>query len=285
MPFHARRPRAPLDRAVTLLWTVTDQPAPTRLERVLPTGTAQLVVNLAEDRTRTYDEDRALACSTTSGSVLSGPRSRYTVIDTDEQVDLVGAIVTPAGLPCLWRGPASDLAEQDVPLDSLWPAREVARLRERLLSAPTPDARLDALEASLGAWLHPAEPHPAVALALDVFHRHPSAARVRDAVARSGFSARYVIDRFKMQVGLAPKPYCRVLRFQQAVRRAHRGALDDWSALAIDCGFADQSHLVREFRAFAGLPPSAYLDRRTSHHNHVRLLDADGTPLDAPDMA
>ncbi|MCC6165097.1 MAG: helix-turn-helix domain-containing protein [Acidobacteria bacterium] len=60
-------------------------------------------------------------------------------------------------------------------------------------------------------------------------------------------------------------------RFQLALARAARGTPDDWAAIAADCGFADQPHLMRECHAFAGMLPSAYLDRRAVHHTHVAI--------------
>lgn len=251
------------------------------LERVLPSGMAQLVINLAEDRTRSYDETRGFARADMAGSVISGASSRYTIIDTDEQCDVVGACFAPAGMPALLRPDADELSDADVPLDALWGTRSIDRLRTQLQEAASPDRRLDVLEQALAAHWRERPVHPAVACALALFARHPAVATVGDAVDASGFSARYLIDRFTAQVGLAPKRFCRVRRFQRAITLAHRGALEDWAAIAADCGFADQPHLVHEFRAFAGLPPSSYLARRTAHRNHVRLMHADGTPVES----
>jgi AraC-like DNA-binding protein len=259
---------------------VTSTPGPRLLERVLPTGTAQVVLNLAENRTRGYDESRALAMRESSGSLLCGPSSRYGVIDTDEQYDVVGACIAPGGLPSLVSPRAEEFADTDVPLDALWGDRTIDRLRTRLLEAATADARLDVLEdALLSAW-RDRPMHPAVACALDAFARRPAVTTVGDAVEAAGVSARHLIDRFTAQIGLTPKRFCRVRRFQRAIALAHRGAPEDWATIAADCGFSDQPHLIHEFHAFAGLPPSAYLDQRTRHRNHVRFLHADGTPVE-----
>lgn len=273
MSFHARRPRAPLDQCIDLLWSVQVEAVTHRLERVLPTGTAQLVVNLAADHINTYDAD-GRHDGTEPGAVLAGPRSRFAVIDAEAQSNVVGACIVPGGLPMLLPGAAHELIETDVPLEALWDVRGVARLRERLLYCTTPSTRLDVLEAALLERYRPRALHPAVACALDVFDRSPAIARVDDVVRASGFSARYVIERFKAQVGLAPKRFCRVRRFQLAVERAHRGRGEDWACLALDCGFYDQAHLINEFRAFAGLPPSSYLAHQTPHQNHVTFVQS-----------
>jgi AraC-like DNA-binding protein len=255
-------------------------PGPRLLERVLPSGMAQVVINLAENRTRGYDESRGFALRESSGSLLCGPSTRYGIIDTDEQWDVVGACVTPGGLPSLVSSRAEAFADAEVPLDALWGDRTIDRLRTRLLEARTPDARLDVLEAALARQWRDQALHPAVACALDAFARRPAVTTVADAVDAAGVSARHLIDRFSAQVGLTPKRFCRVRRFQRAVALAHRGALEDWAMIAADCGFSDQSHLIHEFRAFAGLPPTTYLDARTPHRNHVRFFHTDGTPAE-----
>ncbi len=274
MSFHARRPRAPLDTCVDVLWSVASARTPHRLERVLPTGTAQLVLNLAADRINTYDGHAGVPTGSEPGSILSGPRSTVAVIDGDAQYDVVGACIVPGGLPMLAPAAAYEMAEADIPLDALWSDAIVSRLRDRLHAATTAAARLDVLEAGLIEQMRPRRLHPAVASALDAFARHPSAARVDRVVRESGFSARYLIDRFKAQVGLTPKRYCRVQRFQLAVARAHRGHAEEWADLALDCGFCDQAHLINEFRDFSGVPPSVYLDNRTAHQNHVTFVQS-----------
>jgi AraC-like DNA-binding protein len=235
---------------------------------------AQVVVNLSEDRTRSYHANGAFV-QELSGSLVVGPRTRYDVIDTDEQHDVVGACFAPGGIASLLSPCATEFADTDVPLDALWGDRAVERLRSQLLEARSPDARLHALETALIAKWRGDAVHPAVACALDAFARRPSVATVGDAVTAAGISARHLINRFTFQVGLTPKRFCRVRRFQRAIALAHRGVAEDWAGIAVDCGFADQSHLIREFHAFAGLAPSAYLDRCTAHRNHVRLVGAD----------
>jgi AraC-like DNA-binding protein len=57
-------------------------------------------------------------------------------------------------------------------------------------------------------------------------------------------------------VGVTPKRYCRILRFQRALVGAHRGKRVDWAQLAVECGYWDQAHFIHEFRLFSGLTPT-----------------------------
>ena len=203
MTFVTRPPPPPLDQCVRSLWFYRCAPRAFALERVLPNGSAQLIVNLKEDQTRAYDE--AGHCHTASGSVMSGLDPRFQIIDSAEQEDVIGVSFDPGGTVGFFREPAYLLAGPDVPLDTLWGAREAARLREALLEARSPDAALDVMERALMAAWRARESHPAVRFALTAFLRRPALTRVRAVADAVGLSPKRFIERFKAEVGVTPK--------------------------------------------------------------------------------
>ncbi len=276
MLYLTRRPAAPLDQAIGHVWYCRNTPGPRSLERVLPTGGAQLVVNLLEDQTRTYTLGRAgrPECQATSGSILSGVSTRYQIIDTAEQEHVVGITFRPGGTLPFFRLPAHHLQDVDVPLDTLWGPSETMRLREELLAAVDGDAALDVLEAALLRAWHERVVHPAVAYAVGDFRRHADVARVAAVTDRVGMSARRFAERFEAEVGVTPKRYCRLLRFQDALRRAHADRLVSWIDVALSAGYYDQAHFIRDFQAFSGLTPTAYHAARTAFANHVTFLQS-----------
>jgi AraC-like DNA-binding protein len=90
-------------------------------------------------------------------------------------------------------------------------------------------------------------------------------------VDKAGFSQRRFIQLFDQQVGLTPKLFFRVSRFQRAVLTVHNAGEVDWAGLALDCGYYDQAHFIHDFQAFAGITPTTYLVQRSEHLNHVPL--------------
>jgi AraC-like DNA-binding protein len=98
-----------------------------------------------------------------------------------------------------------------------------------------------------------------VALALAEFRREAPAPAVGDVVDRIGLSARTFIRLFVTEVGLTPKLFCRVRRFQRALRLARGGQPAGWAGIALDCGYCDQAHLIRDFRALSGFTPTEFL--------------------------
>ncbi len=268
----SRRPAPPLDRAIASLWYYRSAPRPFALERVLPTGAAQLVVNLKEDRTRIYDLE--MRAHVAPGAVLTGARATFEIIDTDEQEHVVGVVFHPGGAGPFFGMPAGEFAGPDVPLECLWSPADVSRLRERLVGAATPAAALEILEATLRARHRPTPPDAAVAAALAAFHRTPHAVRVEAVAGAVGLSRKRLLERFRHAVGLTPKQFCRVRRFQQALSQAHAAEDVDWADVAASCGYYDQAHFIHDFRAFSGLTPTGYRDARTAFRNHVTFLQS-----------
>jgi len=78
---------------------------------------------------------------------------------------------------------------------------------------------------------------------------------------------------FREEVGLTPKLYCRIRRFQQVLALIRCGKPVEWADIALSCGYFDQAHFVHDFRAFSGITPSAYASHRGPHTNHVSMAD------------
>jgi AraC-like DNA-binding protein len=279
MHYRHRVLRPPLDAFIESIWLYHNAPRPPGLERILPTGAAQLIVNLKEDQTRLYDAECPHRCVTTAGTVLSGVQSRYQVIDTSEQEYVAGVAFKAGGTVAFMPAPADETSDADTPLEALWGSHRTAALRERLLEGDTFDAKLDALEVALREMYRPPGLHPAVAFALTAFDRAPSTTSIAAVTDEIGMSAKRFIERFRIEVGTTPKRYCRVRRFQRAVAIAHRGDHVDWVSVALDCGYFDQAHFIHDFRSFAGLTPTGYHEAKTPFQNHVNFLQSDETDI------
>ncbi|MFE0650388.1 helix-turn-helix domain-containing protein [Streptomyces sp. NPDC059534] len=151
--------------------------------------------------------------------------------------------------------PLAELRGNVVALDDLW-GRDTARLRERLHHARTWRERFALIDTELSTRLPAGRPvDPEVAWAWRRIVAGHGRVRVTDLAARTGWSRQRMWSRFGSQLGLTPKRAAMLVRFDQAIHRLARGHTP--ARVAADCGYADQSHLHHDVRAFTGTPPTA----------------------------
>lgn len=168
--------------------------------------------------------------------------------------------------------PAGELQNLQVPLSAFWPS-ETADLREHLFEARTNFDRLLVLERFLMQRLRASRRfHPAIQYAIRQLQCGGAASSVAEVRNQVSMSAERFIEMFRKEVGLPPKLFARLARFGRVLQRIDTAADVDWADLAVSTGYFDQPHLIRDFRQFAGVTPSAYLRHRTAR-NHVRIVD------------
>jgi AraC-like DNA-binding protein len=267
--FNFYRPEPPLSKFVDSFWLHEGQEAGHKIERILPTGTLELVINLRRNELRFYDAERPEKRSRLSGAVVSGAHGRSFTPGDEEEVFIIGVHFKPGGAFPFLGLPAGDLADAHVDLETLW-GPPAGRLRERLCEARTSAERFRLLEeALLGRLCHCVEQHYAVSAALEMFGKNQAGPTVREAAKHLGLSQRRFIQVFKAEVGMTPKLFSRIQRFQQTRTFIRQNPSPDWAALALDLGYFDQSHFIREFLEFSGLSPTAYINR------HQRFIEHD----------
>ncbi|GAA1659779.1 hypothetical protein GCM10009765_06440 [Fodinicola feengrottensis] len=182
------------------------------------------------------------------------------------EVESVGLRLRPGVAGTILDLPADQLPGRLTPLETLWGAAAV-RLEERLASCATADARRQVLEDIVVGRLADREPDRTTMAAAALVG---SSAEVADQV---GLSERQLRRRFSEQVGFGPKTLQRVLRFQRFVRRlpelAAGGSL---AAVAVEAGYADQSHLGRECLELSGSSPRSLVRRWAAQREVGRNL-------------
>jgi AraC-like DNA-binding protein len=180
------------------------------------------------------------------------------------QIDL-----SPLAARMLLGAPMHELANRVVALeDVLGPG--LGWLIERLQEAPTWDARFELLDDALARRVDRAlAPPPAVTWAWGLLQASHGRLPVNGLAAALGCSPRYLTLQFREHLGLPPKTLARVLRFQHALSLLERDDGARFAEIAEGCGYYDQAHLNRDFRAFAGAAPGDFLARRLPYGGGV----------------
>jgi AraC-like DNA-binding protein len=267
-----RLPRPLLLPYVETFWAIDGPEAagPERASRehVLPTGHVHLAFRLSGGPLRLFEDGGDRHGRLVSAAVVGGAREAHYIRDVSRPTSSVGAQLRPGAAEALFGVTAEELAGRHTPLDELW-GPDAAWMSELLADAPMLHQRIDRLEALLAARLaHRPALHPAVSTVLD---RLRPASSIRLIVQATGYSHRTVAALFRRSVGLTPKQYARVMRFQRAIRCLSGARSASLVDVAIEAGYSDQAHFTREFKAFGGITPTEYRRARPEAPHHVGI--------------
>lgn len=262
----------------------SDAALPAGRELALPTGTPQLLVRVPGGRLTAYGLDGAQAVQTAGGgAALAGPADRPSVIDPSEQNGIVWVAFRPGGAYPFFPVGGADVRNRLVDLADLWGSAAACSAQERIASAADPWAILRAVETVLlERAAHPPVLDLATGRAVAALNAGTPVAAAAEAL---GWTPRRLARTITAQVGLSPKRFGRVRRFQRLLAAAGDAAAGDaaagdaaasgarpepdWARLAAETGYYDQAHMINDFRALSGLTPGTYRPRARMR-NHVR---------------
>jgi AraC-like DNA-binding protein len=201
-------------------------------------------------------------------ALLGGLHSAPALITHDGAQSGIQVALRPLGARALLGLPAGELAETDVPAEAVLGAA-CTELRARAVAAPGWPERFAVLDEILlrlmtrGPMTRGPQAAPEVRWAWHKLLTSGGTLRITELAGETGWSTRHLTSRFRTEIGLTPKAAARVIRFDRArhllIRQAADGGGYRLADLAATCGYFDQAHLAREFRALAGCPPSQWL--------------------------
>lgn len=274
MLYFERIPAAPLSRFVQVLWYARVPVAEHHYERILPTGCTQVILNLERDWL--HDCTDGAPDQPIAPALVVGGRSTFEVVAARDMASLIGVSFKPGGFAAFAGDAVDRFSNLSIPLETAWGAASLT-LRNRLRETDDIRTRFGIIEAFLLERVAAcARPHAnarrqLVEFGLSKFGSAPALSTVREVARSTGLSERRFSQIFREEVGLSPNVWCRIQRFQRAVRILHSGADLPWAELALDCGFYDQSHFANEFRAFSGVDATTYSASRTRWANHIAV--------------
>jgi AraC-like DNA-binding protein len=256
-------PPPPLSFFVAQFWHYANYVLGHDWERIMPSCGTALLINLQDDELRWRHLGGNVNCI--RGIGICGPQPEPIEIDTLQQRFIMGIEFREAGAAALLGIPGHEIAATHVGLDDLY-GREASLLHERLVEARSAAERFRILD----NWLMPqavarGRPHLAVVHALSLLERMPVAA----VVSQLAVSPKQLIRSFRDHVGLTPKLYCRVARFERLLKAIEQSPDVNWALVGAHHGYYDQAHLAHEFRSLSGYSPTEYLALRGPYARHV----------------
>lgn len=277
MRYREIHPQPPLNNFVECFWTLEgDGPSSDGTpERILPDGCVELILNYGARFLQHNDAGRVLQPRHFIVGQMTGP----ILISPTGNVELLGIRFHPGGTAPFLRMQMNEVTDQVADLGGVASEleRELLQASEQLSSLAE---KTRAIEAVLMTHLCSVHVTPALRLAARIV-ASAGLISVDQLAADAGISSRQLERRFMREVGLGPKLLGRILRFQQVFRAVERSDAA-WASIALDCGYYDQAHLIRDFNQFAQQTPSVLFaaqsaltesftrKTRTSHFSNTR---------------
>lgn len=263
------RPQLPLSDYVEMMWSWEGYHPPHAKERILPNGAMEITIDLSEVGFRIYDHK--MGATTIHDMMVVGAQSDYFVIDTAQKMSLLSIWFKPGGARVFFGVKASELHNLHLPLHDLW-GNLADHIYQQLRETNSASKRFTILEDALIARLqHAPQRHRAVHYALQTFRQVPLTRTINDVVDEIALSPTRFIQVFREDVGMTPKRFCRLLRFQRTLQHISKQTCPNWADLALQYGYYDQAHFINDFQAFAGITPAAYQPQSREHNMNVPL--------------
>lgn len=242
------------------------------LDRFLPDGNTELIIALTEHPQSIHDNETLKEIQVCRHAWVSGVRTRPITIPSGRENRMLIVAFKKGGAHPFYPFPMTEITDWVVGADLIFGNR-FHGLREQLLHAPSVEIMFSLVEQFL--FLRGSETLQAdattrcVDYAVSTIVNKPDAVGIRDFSSVIGYSQKHFIDLFKRHVGVPPKQYLKIMRFQKAILEIERGRFMDWNQIARESGFYDQAHFIHDFRSFSGFTPVEYMNRKTDMLNYV----------------
>lgn len=222
----------------------------------LPSRHAHLIISLdAPINVRQMSNEAPPAAR--FSALVSGLHDGFAMVERTCSWEGLHVFFRPLGLQAVLGATAAELACGAVALSDLCP-RDAPELMERLSSTRDWQARFAILDEVLTRRLTPAKGSPLVAYAWRQLAASHGRSSVESLAQDTGWSRQYMADRFRAELGITPKTAARIFRFEHACGLISNLRLP-LADVAAACGYADQAHMTRDWNAFTGTSPRAWI--------------------------
>lgn len=268
----AHIPSFPLNQFVESFFYYRDYRPDHSLDRFLPDGNVNIVIDLTESPKYIYDNHTLKEIQACRRVWFSGMRHAPITIPSGNDSEMF--IVN------FHKGMAYPFVE--MPMDELTDlvvdgqlvmTEEILTIRDKILEATSPAEMFAKVENHLlEVFIPRLIQNPFVHYAVNQILGCPTQATMKDLARKVGYSQKHMISLFRKHVGVTPKTFLQIVRFQKAIGEIEAARrLPNWSQVAQDCGFYDQAHFINDFKLFSGFTPSQYMASQSDFRNYVAV--------------
>jgi AraC-like DNA-binding protein len=264
--YHESRPPSILHESVKCFWTHEATYSADEVQEITPDGCVELIFNFGSP----YQLWSTTPPTVLPPAIMVGFQKKTMPIRVDGTVRVVAArLFAWGGLEFLAEGLESDSIQT---LGADWDAL-LGRLKAEVAAGRYEAATTALQEFLMQKALLRTYDVELVRTAARMLYQTKGQCRIDELAESCATSVRQLQRKFQRDVGASPKFFARTLRFEQAQRRLMLEPETELTGLAFDCGYFDQAHFIKEFRAFTGKTPSAYADQMRRLHDFLHGKD------------
>ncbi len=243
------------------------------IEKLLPDASVNIVIELDEIPRYTFENDTLAAKHKYINAWVSGMQTSFISISAEKHSCMFVIKFRAGGSFPFFHIPLTELNDLVIDAELIF-GNEILILREKLVSAHTQEAMFPLVE----NWLikrarQSTLPEAVVDFAVTNIITRPTLNDVKSISQKTGYSQKQFIHIFKKHVGITPKKYQRIVRFNKALQEIEKFNKIDWSSISYDCGYFDQAHFINEFKYFSGINPTDYLIEKGEFLNYIPIFD------------
>jgi AraC-like DNA-binding protein len=273
MIYRIHIPAPPLSNFIEHFFYYEGYKAEHQMEKFLPDGSMDLLIDLTETSKKLFHNEEGTSYTTYKKSWMSGMKTEYILIDASVS-SMIGIHFKPGGAWPFFSLPVAELNNMTIETDIFWNT-EIHSIRDAILNNESVECKFNILEKYfLQKGKRKLEPNVFVSYAIEQLQRSPQLWTIKQLAAKTGFTQKHIISLFKKYAGLSPKQFARIARFQKVIHELEQKRSIEWTSLALDCGYYDQAHFIKEFHAFSGINPTAYLVQRGNYRNYIPVQQA-----------
>lgn len=239
------------------------------VDRFLPNGDTEILIDFRDTPQYVYDNNTLKGIQACNHVWASGLRTKPITIPSGNGSSMMVISFKKGRSASFFPFPMEEIRDSVVDADLIW-GSDFGDIRERLLETKDIEQRFSMVENFLLIHFRSKlNLNPCVAFALGEMIERPDQTSIARMNAKIGYSQKHFGEMFRKQIGVTPKSFLKIMRFQKAVRTMDAATEIDWATIAHDCGFYDQAHFINDFRHFSGFTPGQYSKIHTNYQNYI----------------
>ena len=239
------------------------------IDRFLPNGDTEIIIDFNDAPQFIFDNCSLKEIQACNRVWASGLRTEPITIPAGNKSEMMVITFKKGMAAPFFPFPLDEISDSVVDADLIW-GNDFGFLRERLLATNDVADRFRLVEQFLmSAFCSKFDINPCIKFAVDEIMTRPDAVNITRMNQKIGYSPKHFASIFRRNLGVTPKAFAKIMRFQKAVNTIDGAESIDWSSIAVDCGFYDQSHFINDFKHFSGFTPDQYSKIHLNYQNYI----------------